>query len=251
MEIELGIGIALLLGGAVSFTLSTLTGGGGALLLVPYTTALLGVGSTAPVVNLGTFIGRPTRLVLFWKHICWPLVWVYAPAAILGAWLSAQLIVHLSLEWIQLVVGLFLISTLFQYRFGKRKQSFHMRLRYFAPLGFVVAILGTLVGGMGPILNPFYLNIGLQKEALIATKTANSFIMGMAQISTYSFFGLLHHELWLYGLLLGIGTSIGNLVGKNYLKRLSNKQFRIWLIVAMVISGSIMVFQQSLLFFTN
>ncbi len=246
MDVNLSIGLALLLGGVLSFSLSTLTGGGGALLLVPYTTFLLGIGSTAPVVNLGTFIGRPTRLILFWKHIYWPLVWRYAPAAVVGAWLSGQLFTHLSLAWVQLFVGLFLISTVFQYRFGKRKQSFNMKLPYFIPLGLLVSTIGTLVGGMGPVLNPFYLNVGLQKEALIATKTANSFILGLAQISTYSFLGLLHQELWVYGAMLGIGTSIGNLFGKKLLQRMSNEQFRIWLIVAMVISGSLMVLQQVL-----
>ena len=59
--------IFLFLAGAASFMISTVAGGGGALMLLPVTSALIGVGSTAPVVQLGAFIGRPARMLLFWK----------------------------------------------------------------------------------------------------------------------------------------------------------------------------------------
>lgn len=85
---------------------------------------------------------------------------------------------------------------------------------YFIPLGSSVSILGTIIGALGPVLNPFYLNSGLDKEDLIATKTANSFFRGIAQ-SSYSFFGLLDKELWVYGIFLGLGATAGNIIGKN------------------------------------
>ncbi len=243
-QIEIWILILLFIFGIIAFILSTISGGGGALILVPVLNGLIGTSQTAPVLNLGTFIGRPSRLIIFRRHINWRVFWYYVPAALFGAWIAAWLFSRFSIAWLQILVGLFLISTVFQYRFGKRERSFNMKLWYFIPLGFIVSVLGTIIGALGPILNPFYLNIGLKKEELIATKTANSFFMGIAQIGSYSFFGLLYTELWIYGISLGLGATLGNIIGKRFLVKMKSSTFRKLLITLMVISGFILLYKQ-------
>lgn len=228
--------------GIVAFILSTISGGGGGLVLVPVLNWLIGVSQTAPVLNLGSFLGRPARLFIFWKHIQWRVCLYYAPAAIVGAVLGSWLFSSFRIEWLQVVVGLFLISTVWQFKFGKKEKSFNVKLWYFVPIGLLVSVLGTVIGALGPVLNPFYLNYGLEKEELIATKTANSFLMGISQISSYAFFGLLHKELWVYGLALGLGATIGNIVGKRFLSKMKSTTFRKWLIGLMVVSGSMLIY---------
>lgn len=233
--------------GVFAFIISTISGGGGALILVPIVNWLLGVTNTAPILNLGTFLGRPARLMIFWKHVYWRLCLYYAPSAIVGAWVGSWFFAQANLSFLQIFVALFLISTLFQFRLGKVKKSFNFRDWYFIPLGFIVSILGTLIGALGPVLNPFYLNAGLDKEELIATKTANSFFTGIAQISSYTFFGLLTTENWIYGITLGLGATLGSIIGKGYLKRIKSESFRFLVILTMVISGIIMLVQNALL----
>lgn len=116
-----------------------------------------------------------------------------------------------------------------------------MKLQYFIALGFIVTIISTLFGATGAVLNPFYLNMGLVKEELIATKTANSFISGIAQLSSYAFLGALKGELWWYGLVIGLGATIGNLFGKRLLKKMSDELFRKFVIFIMMISGLVMI----------
>lgn len=239
--IYLGI---LFIAGIISFTISTVSGGGGALILVPLLNFLLGTAKTAPILNLGTFIGRPARLILFWKYINWTVFWYYVPAAILGAWIAGWFFTRVDASWLQVLVGIFLISTVFQYSFGKKKRSFPVSLWFFIPLGFVVSILGTIIGALGPVLNPFYLNLGLDKEELIATKTVNSFFLGISQISSYAFFGLLYNELWIYGIALGSGTILGNMIGKKFLSKMKSSTFRKLLILFMVISGILLIYDQ-------
>lgn len=240
---------ALFFAGMIAFILSTVSGGGGALLLIPVTSWLFGASSAAPIINLGTFISRPSRLYLFWQEIDWSLVKYYVPSAVIGAWLAAFLFSRLDGQWIQLLVGLFLISTVFQYRFGQVDKTFYMPKMGFIPLGFITASISTVVGGLGPILNPFYMNTGLQKEDLIATKTANSFFVGIAQIGSYAFFGVLTTQLWIYGFVLGLGAIVGNVIGKHFLAGMSVKQFRVMLILLMVVSGLVMVVQNVDIFF--
>lgn len=230
--------------GIGAFILSTISGGGGALVSIPILNALIGVTNTAPVLNLGTFLGRPARLIIFWKHVNWKVCLYYAPSAIVGAYLAALFFSNFKVEWLQIIVGVFLISTIWQFRFGKKKKSFPMKLAYFIPLGFLVSVFGTIIGALGPVLNPFYMNLGLDKEELIATKTANSFLMGVSQIGSYAFFGLLHKELWIYGIALGIGATIGNIVGKKFLTNMKSETFRKWLIALMVVSGFLLIYGQ-------
>ena len=241
-ETDSWIMLWLILLGLAAFIFSTMAGGGGAMLMVPLVNSFLGAQYTAPVVNLGAFIGRPSRLILFWKHIRWRVCAYYALPAIAGAWMGAWLFGNLRLPVLQLLIGGFLVSTLFQFRFGKRERSFEMPIFWFAPLGFVISFLGTLVGAMGPVMNPFYLNAGLQKESLIATKTANSFFMGMAQLGGYTFFGLLTGEYWCYGIALGIGAVIGNVIGKKLLGQITSGGFRLLLILFMVLSGLMLIY---------
>jgi uncharacterized membrane protein YfcA len=231
----------LFVAGIVAYLISTLAGGGGALILLPVVGFYLSPAAVAPVVNLGNMIGRPARLILFWQHIEWRLVAYYVPSAIIGAVVGGLIFVKLRADWLQILLGLFLISTVFQYRFGKKQRSFPMKAAYFIPLGFGVTFISTLFGATGAILNPFYLNMGLVKERMIATKTANSFIAGIAQLSSYTFLGALKGDLWFYGLAIGIGATLGNIIGKRQLKKVSDTRFRQYVIALMVVSGLLMV----------
>mgnify|MGYP001802024647 CR=1 FL=1 len=95
-------------------------------------------------------------------------------------------------------------------------------------------------------MNPFYLNMGLLKEKMLATKTANSFLAGLAQLSSYAFLGALEGALWWYGLMIGIGAIIGNIIGKNLLQKMSDDLFRKLVLLIMMISGTVLIAKQLL-----
>ncbi len=231
------------LAGLVTFTLTTLTGGGGGLILVPIVNYLAGSGIAAPILNTGNLIGRPIRLIIYWKDINWKASVYYVPAALFGSFLGAYLFSSLEIDWLQIIIGLFLMSTVWQFSWGKKKKSFPMEYYHLFPLGFLISILGTIIGGLGPVLNPFYLNLGISKESLIATKTANSFFMGLAQIGSYAYFGLMSMDIVYPAIALGLGISAGSYIGKVLLKKISDQSFRKWVILFMVISGVLMLVQ--------
>ena len=241
LTIDLLLIFLLFFAGILSFSISTISGGGGALMLIPLLSFIVGTTKTAPIINLGAFISRPSRIIIFWKNIVWKVFWYYVPSAMLGAIIAAYFFSEMKIAWLQIIIAIFLISTFFQYRFGKKKRSFPVQLWHFIPLGLLVSIVGTFTGGMGPVLNPFYLNAGITKEELVGTKAANSFFLGIAQISSYTFFGLLTSELWIYGITLGIGATIGNLIGKKLLSKMKNSTFRKLVIIIMVISGVLLL----------
>ncbi|MEZ4793869.1 MAG: sulfite exporter TauE/SafE family protein [Flavobacteriaceae bacterium] len=178
-DISIWMLVGLFVLGTATFTLSTISGGGGAMMQIPILNFLIGTSQTAPVINLGAFLSRPARIALFWKHIHWTVFWYYVPAAMVGAFLASWLFSEVKIYWIQIIVGLFFISTLFQYRFGKKAHSFTMKMWYFIPLGLLISIVGTFTGRDGPIPSHFYRTwTSTRGSTLVGTKAAQSFFWG-------------------------------------------------------------------------
>ena len=78
-DIDFLLLLVLFIAGAITFSISTISGGGGALMLIPLLNLLVGTTKTAPIINLGAFISRPTRIIIFWKNIIWKVFWYYVP----------------------------------------------------------------------------------------------------------------------------------------------------------------------------
>jgi uncharacterized membrane protein YfcA len=237
--------IAILAAAAfIAWLISTVAGGTGGLLLTPIVRYLLGAKAVAPVVNLGEFIGEPIRVWMFWKHVRWDIVRWFLPGALVGGVLGGWVFAKTIGEWLTVIVALFLISTVFQFWFRESERSFPMKLAAFLPLGFVIALLSGIVGALGPVLNPFYLNYGVQKEGMIATKSVNSLAMNFVQIGSYTAFGAMTWKLVGYGVTVGIAASLASAVGKKLLHRMSNKTFRRIVIAVMVTTGLAMLWQE-------
>ena len=231
----------------IAWLISTIGAGGGAILLLPVVNMMLGAQAVAPVVTLGTMLGGPSRIYLFRRNIDWSIVRWYVPGAIPGALAGAailSLLLKEKIEWAQILIGIFLISVVFQYRFGKRKKTFSMRVQYFLPIAFVVAFISGVVGAAGPIVNPFYLNYGTLKENMIGTKSVNAFVMHVVKLITYTGFGALTLDYFWLGLVIGIGAAIGSWLGKRTLKKMDDDRFKQIVLLVMVVAGVQILWKQ-------
>jgi uncharacterized membrane protein YfcA len=234
----------LAIAGFISWLISTIAAGGGGLLLVPVVTVLIGVRAVPPVLGTGELIGSPGRAVMMWKHIRWDVVKWYLPGGLVGSVLGSFLFTESKGEWFQILIGVFLISTILQYRFGHRERTFKMRVWYFLPIGFAVALLSGFVGTMGPILNPFYLNYDSDQEQIVATKSFNSSLVHLAQVSTYTVLGAMDRRILSYGLTIGAAALLANWIGQRMLSNMRSETFRQIVIAMMVISGVAMIWDQ-------
>jgi hypothetical protein len=158
--------------GFIAWIVSTIGGGGGALLLVPLVGFIAGSQAVAPVTTLATLIGGSGRAFVFWKDIHWPVAKWGLPGALVGGLLGAVLFTAAPAEWLQIVVGLYLVSAVLQYRLGRKERTFKVADWWFLPAEFVAALLDGLIGAVGPVMNTLYLNAGVTKERMAGTKTA-------------------------------------------------------------------------------
>lgn len=249
MPESVSIPTLLLLAGAgyVAWLVGILSGGGGALLLIPVLTWAIGPRAVAPVIALVTLFDAPVRLRLFWRHVRWEVVRRYLPGAMAGAVLGTfafDRIAETQAHVLKVLVALFLISTVLQYSFGKRERSFAMPLWAFTPIGFVVAVVSGVIGEAGPVLNPFYLNYGVEKEELIGTKSFNSIGMQTTKLAGYFAFGALLGEFLIYGVVIGLAAAAASWTGKRLLGRMEGRRFRQLVIGLMVVTGCLMLWQE-------
>ena len=169
--------------------ISTAAAGGGEFIFISAVAVLLGGRAVAPVVTLGNMFAVPSRVAIFWKDIDWKIVRWFLGGAVPGGLIGAWMFAHTKAQWLQIIVALFLLSAPLQYRFGERERSFEARAWWFLPAGLIVAFLSGLIGGMGPVLNPLYLNYGTAKEEMVGTKSLNSSVMHIAKVGTYATLG--------------------------------------------------------------
>ena len=228
----------LFIAGLTAWFISTIAAGGAAMLMIPLVALLLGPQTVAREISLGAFLANPSRAWLFRHSVDWQVCRWMIPGSLCGAILGAWTFSQIPVFWIQLALALFLISTVFQYRFGKSSRSFEMRRQWFFPLGLGVA---ALVGGTGPVQNPFLLNYGLQKEQLIATKAINSLVLQLTKLLAYTGFGAMTPEIAGYGLMIGLGGALGVWYARHHLKKVDEHRFRVYTLTLMPICGVAML----------
>jgi uncharacterized protein len=230
--------------GFLSWTVSTLSAGGGSMLMVAAAGTMLGGHAVAPVVTLTSLIAAPARIALFWSHIDWRVAAWYLPGAAAGAALGGWIFTLLSAHIVQACVALFLVSTVWQYRLGDRARSFRMRLRWFPAVSFASGLTSAVVGASGLLANPFYLNYGMVKERMVATRAVNSLAIQIAKIAAYAAFGALDWDLFRHGLAAGAGAALAIWVSRPWLRHLDSRRFRQFAVLVMLVSGLLVLWQQ-------
>lgn len=95
----------------------------------------------------------------------------------------------------------------------------------FAWVGAIATFLSLFVGATGPIIAPFYLREGLEKETLVVTKAAGQATVHTLKLLVFFYLGFkIGHHL---GLIINMGIAVffGNWIGKHLLGKISPKFF--------------------------
>ncbi len=233
----------LILFGAIAWFISTIAAGGAATLLIPIIGFILGAEFVAPLLSIASLCANPSRVWLFRKNICMGVIVWLVPGSLIGAFFGAYAFTQVGTQWIQVIIGCFLLSYVLQDRFSTIQLRLKTPTWLFLPLGILISFLSGLIGATGPVLNPFMLNHGLTKEHMVATKSLNSLLMQLTKLLTYGGLGVLTVQLGLWGITLGLGAVVGVYFARHHLLRIDIQRFRHYTMTIMAISGILMLFK--------
>jgi len=189
-----GVTIALVAIAAFATALfHSVAGFAGALLLSVCLAPLIGVKAVVPVVALAMIISNSNRILLFREQINWRAYRAILITGFPGIVFGAVVYLYLSVNAIALVMGCFLILSIPLRRVFKQR-NYNVGYRGLSAVGVVYGVVSGTVFGGGMILGPLTLNI---------TKTV---VFGLGE--------LLNAELVSLGLVVGICTIPGGMLGK-------------------------------------
>ena len=228
-----------------AFSLSAICGGGAGLLLMPILGALIPISQVPAALSIGTFSSSSSRIILFYKNIHWPIVKYFVPSALPAVWLGAYLLKFINPIYLEIIMGLFLISNIpLIFKAKKDIQQYQKPKNVsLCVIGFIAGALSGLTGAVGLLFNKFYLKFGLSNEEIIATRAANEVVLHLIKIILYVAFGLINKHVLTIGLLVALAAILSSFSMKFILHRLSIVSFKKIGYSAMVISGLIMLMQ--------
>jgi uncharacterized membrane protein YfcA len=214
---------------AAAFFTSALTavaGAGGGTILIALMLLFMPPAAAIPAHGVVQLASNTWRVWLFRRHMAWPLIIRFSLLMPFGVALGLWLFQGMSKELVQLLIGFFVLMTLFL-RHIRRLAPREFPLWAFVPLGFVTGALNMIVGVIAPILGALIIRKDLTKENVVGTLGFFGFIGNLFKIAAFTMIGFSFAE---YGLLLALMTAavvVGTSVGKRVLSGFNERTFLI------------------------
>jgi uncharacterized membrane protein YfcA len=175
-------------------------------------------------------VSNTTRATVQRRHLQWPLIWRYAILLLPTGLIAIQLVVLAPQEMLKGVIGVFVLLATWRPKWlllGTKPDAIDSKRRFII-LGAVVGFLNIIVGAVGPFIAPFFLNIGLSRQAIVGTKAA---CQSFGHCVKILLFGILGFAFLTFFPLLAVMIPLvvlGTWVGSRILEKVKDKSF-VWI----------------------
>ena len=220
-------------------TVSGAAGFGGALLLLPAITSAIGAKAAIPVLTLAQLLGNFSRASFGWKEIFWRPVLLFSLGAVPVSVLGARLLVSLPAHFVTQGIGVFLLLVVaFRHTpFGKRPVP--------SPLlpaaGAVVGLLSAVAGSAGPLGAAIFLSLELAPTAYVASEAVTAVCMHVTKTAVYGRYSLIDGRTLSWGFTLGGAMVLGSWSGRQFIRKMPERRFSIFVEVLLVISAILLI----------
>jgi uncharacterized membrane protein YfcA len=228
---ELSAATLTLLGVAAFFTaiLSAIVGMAGGMTLLGVMLLFLPPLAAIPLHGAIQLASNFSRTVIQREHARYDLLWRYGwpllPMGALGL-LAVERVPERALEG---AIGAFVLVATWRptwlalgARLGAKPSA------RFTALGFAAGFLNVTIGATGPFVAPFFLNLGLSRQAVIGTQAGVQALGHVAKIALYAGFGFAFRAWWPLLAVGGACAIAGTWVGSRLLDRIPERAFT-WL----------------------
>jgi uncharacterized membrane protein YfcA len=230
------IWLAILVFGLAAGTIGGIVGFGGSTILMPILVIGFGPKEAVPIMAIGGVLANISRIAVWWREVDWRAAAIYCATGVPFAALGARTMLALDPHLLELLLGVFLISTI-PLRRRLLAGGFTIGLAGLALAGASVGYLSGLVATTGPVNTPFFLAYGLVKGAFVSTEALGSLGVFGTKTIVFHTFGVLPGETVARGLIVGSSMMAGSWVAKRFLSHLDAAQFQLLMDVVLVLAG--------------
>lgn len=232
--------LLLVLASWLAATISGAAGFGGALILLPILTNLVGVKAAVPILTIAQLIGNASRAWFGRTQIRWRPVAHFIATAIPASVAGSLLFADLPTRIITAGIGALLLAIVALRRLGLTRFNFGERGLLFG--GALTGFLSGLAGSAGPLGAAFFLGLDLPAVAYVASEAVTALSMHLAKTVVYQRYALIDAQALGIGLLMGAGMIAGSWTGKKIIERLPRRAFILLVEGLMVLSALQLIF---------
>jgi hypothetical protein len=221
-------------------TISGAAGFGGALLMIPILSGIVGISAAIPIITIGQIFGNASRVWFGRKELNWKPIIFFLITAIPFTVVGSYLFSKVNPNYIKIFIGILLILIVIYRRVKPKK----IRLNNQAMLlgGSLTGFLSGLAGSAGPLGAAFFLGLNLSATAYIASEAFTALTLHLIKSIVYNKFSLIGEVELLYGLFVGIAMILGSWAGKKIIEKMSREKFLIFVEILLFLSGVQLIF---------
>jgi uncharacterized membrane protein YfcA len=220
--------IAILAGAALATSmLSAIVGMAGGIILLSVMLLFLEPLVAIPLHGVIQLVSNGSRTLIQRAHVRWRIIGFYCvlllPMSVVGLHIARSF----SPSSARLLIGVFVLVATWApalLLLGAHPERSEPRRRFLL-LGGVVGAVNMTVGATGPLIAPFFLNLGLSRQGIIGTKAASQTLGHLVKIAVFGFAGFAYPEYALVLALLCVMVIAGTWLGSRLLEYVNELWF--------------------------
>ncbi len=180
-----------------------------------------------PLHGVIQLLSNGSRALIQREHVARGILFRYAIPLLPMGFVGLAIAQALPSEGIRLLIGVFVLVATWApsgLLLGTHPEQM-APARRFLLLGAVVGVLSITVGATGPLIAPFFLDMGLTRQGIVGTKAACQTLGHLTKIAVFGVAGFAFAEHLGPLLLLGAMVVVGTWIGSRMLERVSDVWF--------------------------
>ena len=208
--------------------LSAVVGMAGGITLLAVMLLFLEPLAAIPLHGVIQLVSNSSRAAIQRRHVDVGILLRYSALLVPMGWVGIHLANALPAAAMRVMIGIFvLVATWFPgwLLLGTHPEETNPSRRFLV-LGGVVGVLNMTIGATGPLIAPFFLNLGLDRRALVGTKAACQSLGHLVKIALFGVAGFAFGPHLALLVTAGACVVAGTWLGSRILERVSERLFR-------------------------
>ena len=213
-----------LLLGLLTFFTSTvagIVGLGGGMMLIAVLSSFLPLNALIPVHGLTQMSSNFSRAIFAYKDVQYETIPKFLIGSLAGIALFASIISMISLEYVPLFIGLYILLSLWSKKFNNKIKKYE---NYYL-VGFLQSGLSIVVGATGPLTMTLLLKDYEDKDKVVATGAALMSITHILKVFVFMYFGFVFFDYIGIIIAMIIGAVAGSYTGTKLRDKIDGKKF--------------------------